>query len=333
VTGHTGFKGSWLCLRLHLLGAEIIGVGLDPPGDPHLFGVAGVAQVLHRDERCDINDLGSLQAILGRYQPEVIFHLAAQPLVRPSYRDPVGTFQTNVMGTVHLLEAARQLETLSAMVVITTDKVYANQEWAYPYRECDPLGSGDPYSASKAACELAVASYRASFGIPVATARAGNVLGGGDWASERLLPDCLRAFAAGIPVRLRFPQAVRPWQHVLDPLGGYVRLAEQVAQDPKLAQAWNFGPWPGQEVSVLEMVRLAARLWGTGAEVEVDLDPQFHEAGILKLDSAQTQAVLGWIPRWSVQKAVEATMTWHQAWHQGAEMQGFTLQQIRGHAA
>jgi len=333
VTGHTGFKGSWLCLMLHRLGAEIIGVGLEPAGDPHLFGTAQVGKVLRADHRCNINDLGSLKALCQQDQPQVIFHLAAQPLVRPGYRDPVGTFQTNVMGTVHLLEAARQIPHLLAVVVITTDKVYANQEWAYPYRECDALGGRDPYSASKAACELAVASYRASFGIPVATARAGNVIGGGDWTEERLLPDCLRAFTAGMPVRLRFPRAVRPWQHVLDPLRGYLLLAEQIPRDPALAQAWNFGPRRGEEISVLAMVQLAATVWGIGAEVDVDPDPQFHEAGILKLDSAQTEAVLGWIPRWSVAQAVQATVSWHRAWLRGEDMHVFSLEQIQEYAS
>ena len=251
VTGHTGFKGGWLALWLNRLGAIVHGYALDPPTEPNLFESAGVSAALATDARGDLADLTRLKVALGDAEPEIIFHLAAQPLVRASYRDPLGTLATNVMGTAHLLEAVRDLNSVRAVVLITTDKVYENSEWPYPYREIDRLGGHDPYSASKAGAEIVAASYRASFFSGeaghvacVATARAGNVIGGGDWGAERLIPDCVSAFLKNEPVRLRFPRAVRPWQHVLEPLAGYLQLARRLFgfDGRTFARAWNFGP-------------------------------------------------------------------------------------------
>ena len=326
VTGHTGFKGSWLTLWLQILGAKVTGYALTPPTTPSLFEVAQVAQGLEIDYRADLADLTQLQSALTEAQPSVIFHLAAQPLVRESYRDPLQTFATNVLGTANLLEAARAIDSVRAVVVVTTDKVYENREWLYPYREVDPLGGHDPYSASKAAAELVTSSYYRSFFadrcVGVATARAGNVVGGGDWASDRLVPDCLRAFEKGEPVTLRYPQAVRPWQHVLEPLSGYLLLAEKLLSEPTAySQGWNFGPRAMDEATVGAVANLMCQLWGEGAEVNTSvLTQQPHEAGILKLDTAQARHQLGWYPRWSVRQALTATVEWQQAWRRGKAM-------------
>ncbi|MHB1326338.1 MAG: CDP-glucose 4,6-dehydratase [Thermoleophilia bacterium] len=343
VTGHTGFKGSWLTLWLHHLEARVHGYALDPPTEPSLFEVARIKTTLASDTRANLANLAQLKSALNEAKPEVVFHLAAQPLVRESYRDPLGTLTSNVMGTAHVLEAARASDSVRAIVLITTDKVYENREWVYPYREVDPLGGHDPYSASKTAAEIVAASYRASFfdgetGHParVATARAGNVIGGGDWAADRLVPDCLRAFAAGEPVRLRFPQAVRPWQHVLAPLAGYLQLAEQLlAPDgAKFTKAWNFGPDASGDATVGEVAEAAARFWGKGARVECAPAAEHpHEAGQLRLDSTNARTALGWKPRWSLQQALEQTVAWQQAWKQGADMVTVSLDQIRAYEA
>jgi len=341
VTGHTGFKGGWLTLWLHELGAIVHGYALNPPTEPNLFDVAGIGAVLASDTRADLADFARLKSALNEVQPEVVFHLAAQPLVRVSYRDPLGTLVSNVMGTAHLLEAARAIDAVRALVLITTDKVYENREWAYPYREVDPLGGHDPYSASKAAAEIVAASYRASFftgetGHParVATVRAGNVIGGGDWASDRLIPDCVRAFAKNESVRLRFPQAVRPWQHVLEPLAGYLQLAEQLSapHGAKFAKAWNFGPDASGDATVGEIAKTIARLWGEGARVECAPSTEnSHEAGLLRLDSTLARTELGWKPRWSLEQALAQTVAWYQAWTRGADMAAISLDQIRAY--
>lgn len=341
VTGHTGFKGGWLTLWLHQLGAQVHGYALDPPTEPSLFEVAGVGAVLASDTRADLADRAQLQATFSKAQPEVVFHLAAQPLVRASYADPLGTLTSNVLGTAQVLEAARTCAAVRALILITTDKVYANREWAYPYREVDPLGGHDLYSASKAAAELVAASYRASFftgatGHPacVATVRAGNVIGGGDWAVDRLVPDCVRAFVKQEPVRLRCPQAVRPWQHVLEPLAGYLRLAEYLLAPAggEWAQAWNFGPDASGDATVGEVVETLARLWGTGAWVEFTPSINHpHEAGLLRLDSTLARTVLGWKPRWALAQALAQTATWYQAWIEGADMTALSLDQIRAY--
>jgi len=343
VTGHTGFKGGWLTLWLHRLGAKVHGYALHPPTEPALFKVAHVATVLASDMRADLADLAQLKSALSTAQPEVVFHLAAQPLVRESYRDPLGTLASNVMGTAHVLEAARAVDSVRAIVLITTDKVYENRECVSPYREVDPLGGHDPYSASKAAAEIVAASYRASFfdgatGHParVATARAGNVIGGGDWAVDRLVPDCLRAFAAGESARLRFPHAVRPWQHVLEPLAGYLQLAEHLLAPggATFAKAWNFGPDASGDATVGEVAEATAQLWGDGARVEY-APPSEHpyEAGLLRLDSTRARTALGWKPRWSLEQALERTVAWQQAWSQGVDMMAVSVDQIRAYEA
>jgi CDP-glucose 4,6-dehydratase len=314
------------------------GYALKPPTDPALFDVAGVGGLLVTDTRADLADLEQLKSSLKRAQPEVVFHLAAQPLVRESYRDPLGTLRTNVMGTAHVLEAAREVDSVGAVVIITTDKVYENRGRLEPYSEVDPLGGRDPYSASKAAAEIIAASYRASFFenqaghyAKVATSRAGNVIGGGDWAADRLVPDCLRAFVAGESVRLRFPRAVRPWQHVLEPLSGYLQLAERLLGDngAKFARAWNFGPDASGDATVAEVADMTAKLWGTEARVEhAPSIGNPHEADWLRLDSTNARTELGWEPRWSLVETLEQTVAWHQAWQRGADMTGVSLDQI-----
>lgn len=329
LTGHTGFKGSWLALWLAGLGARVHGYALDPLPGPNLFEAAGVARQLARDTRADLADLAALREALQAARPQVVFHLAAQALVRPGYADPLGTLGTNVMGTAHVLEAVRGVDSVRAVVVVTTDKVYANREWVHPYREGDALGGHDPYSASKAAAEIVAASYCASFFGPgghaaqVVTARAGNVIGGGDWAADRLVPDCLQAFAAGRPVALRYPGGVRPWQHVLEPLSGYLMLAERLLQADAgaLPTAWNFGPEAGGDATVLHVAQALARLWGDGASVQVaGAAGQPHEAGLLRLDVTQARALLGWRPRWPLARALAATVDWQRAWARGEDM-------------
>ena len=335
LTGHTGFKGGWLSLCLRALGAKVHGYALDPNTTPSLFEVAGVASTLASDTRADLADLAALQAALAAAQPTVVFHLAAQPLVRASYADPLGTFATNVMGTAHLLEAVRGVPSVRAVVVVTTDKVYDNREWVYPYRESDALGGHDPYSASKGAAEIVTASYRASFfhaagAAQIATARAGNVIGGGDWAADRLVPDCVQAFAAQRPVHLRYPGAVRPWQHVLEPLSAYLCLAEALLEQPSYAAtAWNFGPDARGDATVGDVAQRLAALWGQGAQVEIPeggVHP--HEAGQLRLDISRARAELGWQPRWSLDQALEHTVAWQRAWLAGQDMAALSRAQI-----
>ena len=338
VTGHTGFKGSWLTLWLGKLGAEVHGFSLEPPTSPNLFEVARVGDVCASDVRADLANLAALTSALRGARPTVVFHLAAQALVRESYRDPIGTFGTNVMGTANVLEAVRRCDSVEAVVVVTTDKVYENRESSHRYAECDPLGGRDPYSASKAAAEIVAGSMRSSFfgsqnghRARVATARAGNVLGGADWAVDRLVPDCLRAFASGDPVELRFPNAVRPWQHVLEPLSGYLLLAERLcaAGGERFARAWNFGPAADSDATVGDVAAAAARLWGEGAKVshksEGD-DP--HEAGLLHLDSSLAHAELGWRPRWTLGETLARTVEWHRKWMDGADMADVSREQI-----
>ena len=319
------------------------GYALEPPTDPALFDVAAVGTLLATDTRADLANLDKLKTSLKKAQPTVVFHLAAQPLVRESYRDPLGTLRTNVMGTAHVLEAARAVASVRAVVLITTDKVYVNRESSRPYREVDPLGGRDPYSASKAAAEIVAASYRASFfekgtghSANVATARAGNVIGGGDWAADRLVPDCLRAFAAGESARLRFPHAVRPWQHVLEPLSGYLLLAQRLLQDDgaRFARAWNFGPDESGDATVAEVAGITAKLWGKNASVEQTPSIENpHEAGLLHLDSSDARNELGWEPRWSLAETLGQTVAWHQAWRGGADMAAESLDQIRAFEA
>jgi len=332
LTGHTGFKGSWLALWLSELGARVTGVGLKPDTIPNLFGQLELARRLERHHLADIRDAQALAQIVQACQPEVVFHLAAQPLVRRSYRDPLGTWATNVQGSLHVLEALKPLQQPCAVVMVTTDKVYENQEWDYGYRESDRLGGHDPYSASKAAAELAIASWRASFcgvaphqspQLAIATARAGNVIGGGDWAEDRIVPDAMRALAAGQPVPVRNPNATRPWQHVLEPLGGYLRLAEALAvaqashsQPNQYCDAFNFGPLLEANRPVRQLIDAALQHW-PGACNDLSGSGAVHEAGRLHLQIDKAHHQLGWQPRWPFATTVKRTVGWYQAVHEG----------------
>ena len=332
LTGHTGFKGGWLGLWLHMLGAKVQGYALPAPTSPSLWQAARLAERIP-GTLADIRDSDCLANAVKQFQPEVVLHLAAQPLVRVSYASPADTYATNVMGTVHLLEAVRQCATVRAVVVVTSDKCYDNREWLWPYRENDALGGHDPYSSSKACVELVCASWRASFfhgTAPwIATARAGNVIGGGDWAPERLVPDTLRAWERGEAVTLRYPNATRPWQHVLEPLHGYLLLAQALAQQHKdMATAWNFGPDTEGVANVAQVVAQLSRLWPGVAAWNTPAQAQPHEAALLALDSTKARQQLGWRPRWSLAQALARTVDWHSAWRAGADMQAFTRAQI-----
>jgi len=338
LTGHTGFKGSWLALWLSSLGAKIRGYALDPSTEPNMFTLACVGSVIE-DVRGDVRDYAELQASITDFAPEVVFHLAAQPIVRRSYADPLGTYGTNVMGTVHVLEAIRQTPSVRAVVCVTTDKCYQNQEWIWPYRETDPLGGYDPYASSKACAEIVSAAYRSSFfppdqlheqhGVALATVRAGNVIGGGDWSEDRLIPDMVRGFVSGQPVLIRRPNAIRPWQHVLEPVHGYLMLAQELlVQNARFASSYNFGP---NEDDVWPVERIATKLvhmWGSGASWIHDSVPSVHEDHVLRLDSSRARAELGWKPRLRIEGALAWTMTWYRAWNQGDNMAEFTGKQI-----
>jgi len=332
LTGHTGFKGGWLALWLQHMGAQVQGYALPAPRGDSLWQAARLDQLI-TGELADIRDPQRLAAALHAQQPELILHLAAQPLVRESYRAPVDTWSTNVTGTLNLLEAVRQCDSVRAVVVVTTDKCYDNREWVWPYREQDPLGGHDPYSSSKAAVELLCASWRASYlkaqGVALATARAGNVIGGGDWSPERLLPDVLRQWQQQQPVTLRYPGATRPWQHVLEPLHGYLLLAQALLQHREGADsAWNFGPDAADVASVGTVVEQLAQLWPGEARWQLEAAAQPHEAGLLALDSAKARHLLAWKPTWSLSQALAQTVRWHQAWQAGEGMQRHTLTQI-----
>ena len=331
LTGHTGFKGSWLALWLSRLGAKVTGVSLPPATVPNLFALARVDELV--DSRfADIRDAEQLARIVKEAAPEIVFHLAAQPLVRASYRQPLETFATNVMGTAHLLDSLRELPAVKVAVLITTDKVYKNQEWPYPYREDDALGGHDPYSASKAAAEIVAASYRDAFltaqGMAVATARAGNVIGGGDWAEDRLIPDAVRAWEADKPLEIRRPGAIRPWQHVLEPLAGYLRLAEQLWHWPDLAGAYNFGPETGAAATVREVIGQASTSYGLGQVIWGDGSEGPHEAGWLALEIAKARATLGVTPQWSLFEAIDRTMKWYRRQQEGADARELCLAEI-----
>ncbi len=321
VTGHTGFKGSWLALWLARLGADVAGIALAPATEPNLFSLARVDKVLD-NYVCDVRVGATFASIVHTIRPEVVFHLAAQPLVRASYREPVETIAVNVMGVTHLLEALRTLESIRVAVLVTTDKVYNNREWVYPYREDDSLGGHDPYSASKAAGELVAESYRRSFlserGVAMATARAGNVIGGGDWSEDRLVPDAIRAWEGGRTLTVRRPMAVRPWQHVLDPLNGYLCLAETLWERPELSGPFNFGPEP-PSASVREVVELARAAFGSG-DISYESEPLGpHETGTLVLETAKARQMLAVSSRWSLAPAVTRTIAWYLAQAEGAD--------------
>jgi len=337
VTGHTGFKGGWLSLWLQQLGAQVTGYALQPPTNPSLFEVAQVAQGM-QSVIGDIRDGTLLSNALRQAAPDIVIHMAAQPLVRRSYVDPVETYLTNVMGTVHLLEAVRQTPSVRAVVNVTTDKCYENQEWVWGYRENEPMGGFDPYSSSKGCAELVTAAYRNSFfnaakhsehHIAVATARAGNVIGGGDWAEDRLVPDILRAIQNGQSVNIRNPQSTRPWQHVLEPLSGYLALAEKLyTQGPAFAEAFNFGSAEDDAKPVQWIVEQITRQWGDGANWKLDQVEHPHEAHYLKLDCSKAKARLNWQPRWMLSKALENIIVWHKAHQRGDDMRELSLKQI-----
>ena len=335
LTGHTGFKGGWLSLWLADMGAEVHGYALAPPTEPNFFTVADLAARLAGSTLADIRDAETLTRAMQVARPDVVLHLAAQPLVRYSYAAPVETYAVHVLGTVNLLEAVRQTPGVRAVINVTTDKCYENREWVWPYRENEPMGGADPYSSSKACSELVTAAYRASFlaaaGIQLASARAGNVIGGGDWAADRLIPDFLRALDANRTLVIRSPRATRPWQHVLEPLAGYLALAERLCTEgAAFAEGWNFGPDDNDAQSVGWIVEyLCGRVPGAGWQC--DAAPQPHEANMLKLDSAKAKARLGWRPRWNLPAALARTLEWHQAWQSGADMTEASLAQIRSY--
>jgi len=342
LTGHTGFKGGWLSLWLQQLGARVTGYALPAPTQPSLFETARVAEGM-TSIIGDIRDGAALAAALREAAPDIVIHLAAQPLVRRSYVDPVETYSTNVMGTVHLLEAVRQCPTVRAVVNVTTDKCYENKEWVWAYRENEPMGGYDPYSNSKGCAELVSAAYRSSFFNPekyeqhrvaLATARAGNVIGGGDWAADRLIPDILKAFAEGQPVTIRSPRAIRPWQHVLEPLRGYLTLAERLYQSgAAFAEAYNFGPRSDDAQPVEWIVRELAALWGPGATWQIDAGEHPHEANFLKLDISKAAYRLGWQPLMGLRQALQLTTNWARQQQAGANMRACTLAQIDDYQA
>ncbi|MBH1992037.1 MAG: CDP-glucose 4,6-dehydratase [Sphingomonadaceae bacterium] len=317
VTGHTGFKGSWLLVLLDMLGAKVTGLALEPATNPSMFDlIDGASLCAHHV--ADIGNAAAVEAIITRAAPDIVLHLAAQPLVRASYADPLATFRTNVMGTAHVLEACRKTPSVSTIVSVTTDKCYANDGRLTGYQEDAPLGGHDPYSNSKACAELVSACWRDSFlaerGIGLATARAGNVIGGGDWSADRLVPDAIQAFAAGRTLEIRNPDAVRPWQHVLEPLTGYLLLAEALAAEPTLfAQGWNFGPPPADMASVRDVIDLLANHWGTSHPWARQAGDHVHEAAMLTLDSSAAADALGWHPRLSLEQALALTVEWHRA--------------------
>lgn len=337
VTGHTGFKGGWLCLWLQQLGAQVTGFALPPSTSPSLFDVARVSSGMESIFG-DIRDFAQLSDELRKAGPDIVIHMAAQPLVRYSYANPVETYATNVMGTVHLLEAVRACDSVRAVVVVTSDKCYENREWVWGYRENEPMGGYDPYSNSKGCAELVTAAYRSSYfnsqafdrhRVAVATARAGNVIGGGDWAADRLIPDMIRAIDRGEPVRIRNPLAIRPWQHVMEPLSGYLLLAEMLyLHGSRHAEAWNFGPEDSDARPVQWIVEKLTSAWGEGASWMRDASPQPHEATFLKLDCSKAKSALQWSPRWGLDEAITRIAEWYKAFAMHKDMHAITLSQI-----
>lgn len=342
LTGHTGFKGSWLSLWLSELGAVVTGYALPPPTDPSLFEIARVGELMRHIEG-DVRDLAALRLALSQAQPDIVIHMAAQSLVRVSYDQPVETYATNVMGTVHLLEAVRSVPSVRAVLIITSDKCYENQEWEWGYRESEPMGGFDPYSNSKGCAELVVSAYRRSFfsadrrsshGIAVASARSGNVIGGGDWALDRLIPDMMRAFQAGESPLIRNPGSIRPWQHVLEPLRGYLMLCERLWTGEQLyADGWNFGPVEGDARTVGWIADRIAGLWGNGAGWKQAGGEHPHEAHFLKLDCSKARHHLDWSPVWGLGDALSNIVDWFKAREQGCDMRDITLGQIRNYVA
>jgi CDP-glucose 4,6-dehydratase len=337
ITGHTGFKGGWLSLWLNEWGAEVHGYALTPTTEPNFFSLTDLATRLSTNTIADIRDRTFLVQTMHAAQPEVVFHFAAQSLVRHSYAEPVETYATNVMGTINLLEAARKTSSVKAIVIVTSDKCYENREWVWPYREIEPLGGYDPYSSSKACAELVTAAWRRSFlakaNIHVASVRAGNVIGGGDWSPDRLVPDFIRAYCQKKPLRVRSPHAIRPWQHVLEPLHGYLLLAEKLyTEGEAYAEAWNFGPDERDEKPVQWVVDALCAKTSSMHWVRDD-PPSMHEAHTLRLDSTKARTKLGWLPRWNLERALDETWRWYEAWLAGKRMVEISLAQIDDYLA
>ena len=342
VTGHTGFKGAWLTLWLERLGAKVVGFALSPPSAPNLFVDARNAEHLFHIHG-DVRERQELTQAMHQFQPDMVFHLAAQSLVRPSYMDPVETYETNVMGTVNVLEAVRATPSVRACIVITSDKCYENQEWVYSYRENDPLGGYDPYSSSKGCAELVTSAYRRSFFHPdrmeehqiaLASVRAGNVIGGGDWAVDRIVPDCIRALMTDTPIVVRNPRAIRPWQHVLEPLSGYLWLGARMLETPaRFAECWNFGPPGTSNVPVQRLVETILDAWEGGTWVQPESTAQLHEAHFLKLDITKATNILEWQPVYDFKQTLETTVAWYAAYHRDStfDARAFTLRQIEAY--
>jgi len=338
ITGHSGFKGAWLSLWLNRLGSNVIGYALDPPTHPSLFELCDLNTKI-TSVGGDVRDFGHLKSVIQRYKPDIIFHLAAQALVRRSYTDPLETYSTNVMGTVHLLEAVRQVGGVRVIINVTSDKCYENQEWVWGYRENDPMGGRDPYSSSKGCAELITAAYTKSYfnpehyekhGVSVASVRSGNVIGGGDWAEDRLLPDCMKALLENRPIVIRFPDAVRPWQHVLEPLYGYLLLAQLLYRcGAVFAGALNFGPDDENVKPVRWLVERIVETWGGKARWEIDQGVQLHEARTLKLDCSKAKLRLGWLPQWDLETGLKKTIEWYKAYRNHEDMFTTTINQIQ----
>jgi CDP-glucose 4,6-dehydratase len=340
VTGHTGFKGGWLCLWLQQMGARVVGYSLAAPTTPSLFDVArveeGISSII-----ADVRDRATLKQVIDEHAPNIVLHMAAQSLVRYSYANPLETYATNVMGTANVLDAARESGRVKAIVVVTSDKCYDNREWVWGYRENDPVGGYDPYSSSKGCAELVTSAFRASFfnpaqhekhGVGIASARAGNVIGGGDWAQDRLIPDFVRAAARGEPLVVRNPAAIRPWQHVLEPLHGYLLLAQRLWDNGSYSEAWNFGPDEESAQSVETVVSTLVRLWGGEAQWRRDaVATHPHEATYLKLDCSKARAKLGWRPRLDLDTALDWTAAWYKAYSGKRDMREFTIRQVEAY--
>ena len=331
ITGHTGFKGGWLALWLHKLGANVIGISLEPASNPNLFNLARIYDCLESNY-CDIRDSKRINELVRASKPEIVFHLAAQPLVRLSYRNPIDTYSTNIMGTVHVLDALREISSVKVAVVVTTDKVYSNNDNSHPYRESDILGGYDPYSASKAACEVLIASYRDAFlqkqGVAIASARAGNVIGGGDWSEDRLIPDAIRAWQANQTLEIRQPFAIRPWQHVLEPLHGYLKLAEKLWFQPLLAGAYNFGPLTYEVNTVKETVEMARKAFGKAEVCYRESSDGPYESKWLALETFKAGQILDVYPRWKLPETISRTINWYKAQNSGADASKLCLDDI-----
>lgn len=338
ITGHTGFKGSWLAFWLISMGADVCGFGLEPASKPNLYEALKLNREL-KSTIADVRNLESVDAAMHNFKPDVVIHMAAQSLVRFSYRNPVETYATNVMGTVHVLNTVRQTPSVRAVVCVTSDKCYENREWVWPYREDEAMGGYDPYSSSKGCAELITAAYRRSFFDPnqfamhqvaVGSGRAGNVIGGGDWSEDRLIPDIVRAFEKGDIATIRNPDAIRPWQHVLEPLSGYLTLAERLWRDGSaFGDAWNFGPFDSDARPVRYVVSTMSKLWGDKASWQVAEEEKLHEAHLLRLDSSKARTKLGWRPRWTLENALEKTAQWYRAYYDGQDARSQTASQIK----